>query len=88
MAEYTALVRALERAVQFRADRLLIHSDSELLVKQMNGEYRVKNADLKTLYGRAKQLVAGFGSVTFRHVRREDNRRADELCNDALDGNC
>jgi ribonuclease HI len=86
MAEYSALVRVLERAADLGVKRLLIHSDSELLVKQMNGEYRVKNADLREMYDRAKELICKFDSVQIRHIRREQNARADELCNQALDG--
>jgi ribonuclease HI len=87
-AEYTALVKALEHALELGAGhRLLIHSDSELLVKQMNGEYRVKNEDLRDLYESAQKLVRRFdGPVTIRHVRRGLNSRADALCNEALDG--
>jgi ribonuclease HI len=86
-AEYTALVRALERAAKLGSERVLIRSDSELLVKQMNGQYRVKNPDLQVLYVQAKKLSQHFGEVKIVHVRREDNVRADELCNLALDGN-
>jgi ribonuclease HI len=85
VAEYTALVRALERAVELGGERLVIRSDSELLVKQMAGVYRVKNAQLAELYHQAKQLTARFDTVTIHHVRREANRRADELCNEILD---
>lgn len=86
-AEYTALVRALEHAARLgHGHALLIHSDSELMVKQMRGEYRVKNEDLRDLYQQASRLSRQFASVTYRHVRREQNRRADELCNEALDG--
>ena len=87
-AEYGALVRALEHALRLGAEhRLIVHSDSELMVKQMRGEYKVKNEDLRGLYERARGLVGRFtGPVTFKHVRREHNRRADELCNQALDG--
>jgi ribonuclease HI len=87
-AEYTALVRALEHALELgRHYRLIVHSDSELMVKQMNGEYRVKNDELRDLYARACALRARFDApVTIRHVRRAENRRADELCNEALDG--
>jgi ribonuclease HI len=88
VAEYTALVRALARAVEVGAERAVVYSDSELMVKQMNGEYRVKNADLKDLYLQAKGLTSRFASVTIRHVRREQNGRADQLCNRALDGEC
>ncbi len=87
-AEYTALVRALEHALRLGPDhRLLIHSDSELLVKQMRGEYKVKNEELRELFAQASRLVRQFtGDVKFKHVRREHNKRADELCNLALDG--
>jgi len=85
LAEYTALVRALERAHAQGAQRLIIHSDSELLVKQMNGEYRVKNPDLRVLYDRARELSGQFKQVVIRHVPREHNSRADQLCNEALD---
>jgi ribonuclease HI len=87
-AEYTALVRALEHALRMgRQNRLHVHSDSELMVKQMRGEYKVKNEDLRDLYEQARKLVKQFaGDVIFTHIRREYNRRADELCNEALDG--
>lgn len=87
-AEYTALVRALEHALELGAEHSLrIHSDSELMVKQMRGEYRVKNEDLRDLYDEARGLVREFrGTVTFQHVRREQNSRADALCNEVLDG--
>lgn len=86
VAEYTALVRALERAAELGAQHLLVHSDSELLVKQMNGEYRVKNESLKELYDEARALIRDFKDVKLVHVRREQNKRADALCNEALDG--
>ena len=86
VAEYTALIKALVKSHELHLRRLHIHSDSELLVKQMNGEYRVKNAELKSLYDEAKVLIEKFDNVRLTHVRREDNKRADELCNQALDG--
>jgi ribonuclease HI len=86
IAEYTALLRALERAAQLGAKRLLIHSDSELLVKQMNGQYKVKNEGLLPLFLQAKHMSRQFDLVTIRHVPRAQNSRADQLCNDALDG--
>jgi ribonuclease HI len=87
-AEYTALVRALEHALELGTHfRIIVHSDSELLVKQMSGEYRVKNEELRDLFERAQQLSKQLeGGVTIRHVRRGDNRRADALCNEVLDG--
>src|SRR5262249_746976 len=86
VAEYTALVEGLELAAEFGVRKLAVFSDSELLVKQMNGEYRVKNPDLLELYQEAKRLAAGFEKITIAHVRREQNARADQIGNDALDG--
>jgi ribonuclease HI len=86
-AEYTALVRALEHAARLgTGHRVHVLSDSELMVKQMRGEYRVKNEELRDLYEQARELAGRFASVGFQHVRREQNKRADELCNLALDG--
>ena len=87
VAEYTALIRGLQKALALKAGDVLIRSDSELLVKQMNGQYRVKNEELRGLYEEAQELRKRFtGGVTIRHVRRSQNSRADELCNEALDG--
>jgi ribonuclease HI len=86
VAEYMALIRALERAAELGLKRLSLHSDSELMVKQLNGEYSVKNADLKDLYDEARALARRFDAITLMHVRRAANRRADELCNAVLDG--
>jgi len=86
VAEYSALIAALEKAVELGVPRLHVYSDSELLVKQMNGEYKVKNEDLRTLYTEASALRRQLQSVTLGHLRREQNKRADELCNIALDG--
>ncbi len=87
-AEYTALVKALEHALELgKHFRVVVHSDSELMVKQLNGEYRVKNEDLRPLYEDAVALRKEFaGGVRFVHVRRAQNQRADELCNEVLDG--
>ncbi len=87
VAEYTALVEALRRAGELGGRRLLVHSDSELLVKQMGGEYRVKSADLRALADKARALVRQFAKVTIVHIPRAKNQRADALCNQALDGN-
>jgi ribonuclease HI len=86
LAEYTALVRALERAAEIGGERLLIRSDSELLVKQMNGLYRVKHPQLKALYDQARRLRQRFSAVEIVHVPRAQNSHADRLCNEALDG--
>jgi ribonuclease HI len=87
-AEYTALIRALEHALELGAGHhVVVHSDSELMVKQMRGQYSVKNADLRPLYEEARDLARAFtGGVEFRHVPRALNSRADALCNEALDG--
>jgi ribonuclease HI len=88
-AEYIALVRALEHAARLGTEHHLhILSDSELMVKQMRGEYRVKNEELRDLYEEARALAVRFGSVRFQHVPRAQNSRADALCNQALDGEC
>ncbi len=86
IAEYTALIRALQKSAELGLREVDILSDSELMVKQMNGEYRVKNAELQDLYAEAQELRRHFQKVTLAHVRREKNKRADELCNLALDG--
>jgi ribonuclease HI len=86
VAEYTALVRGLELAAGLGVKALAVFSDSELLVKQMAGEYRVKHPDLLPLYQEASRLRRGFDAVSITHVRRGQNARADALCNEALDG--
>ena len=86
MAEYTALIRGLELARAYGVRELTVFSDSELLVKQMRGEYKVKNADLKALNAEAAALCRRLGVVNFAHVLRGQNRDADRLCNEALDG--
>jgi len=85
VAEYRALVAGLERAVEVGVSELEVVSDSELLVKQMRGEYKVKNAALRVLSFEAAQLKGQIGRVTYRAVRREDNELADRLVNEALD---
>jgi ribonuclease HI len=86
VAEYTALVTALHKAIDLGATEVLIRSDSELLVKQMNGEYRVKNANIQPLYQEAVALRNRLPKVRIVHVYREQNADADRLCNEALDG--
>ena len=85
IAEYTGMIRALEHAQKLGARRLLVHSDSELIINQMNGSYKVKHPGLQPLYEQADKLRRSFDHVTFRHIRRELNKRADRLCNEALD---
>jgi ribonuclease HI len=85
VAEYSALVAGLERAVETGIRQLEVVSDSELLVKQMRGEYRVKNKDLQWYSVEAARLGREIGDVTYTHVRREHNELADRLVNEALD---
>ena len=85
VAEYAALVAGLERAVEAGVDQLEVVSDSELLVKQMRGEYRVKNHALQDLFLDASRLARKVGRVTYTAVRREHNMLADGLVNEALD---
>lgn len=85
VAEYTAVVKALTRARELGARRVLLKSDSELMVKQMTGLYKVKNEGLRPLFEEARRLTRDFDQVTFQHVRREQNSDADRLCNEAMD---
>jgi ribonuclease HI len=85
VAEYSALVAGLRRAVDAGVAELEVRSDSELMVKQMRGEYRVKNRDLQTLFVEASRAAREVGRVTYVHVRREHNELADRLVNEALD---
>jgi ribonuclease HI len=85
VAEYRGLLAALTWAADHGCRTLRIKSDSELLVKQMRGEYRVRNAGLQPLHLKARRLVAQLGHVTFEHVRRELNTEADRLANRAMD---
>lgn len=84
VAEYRGLIAALEWAAAQNLATLHVRSDSLLLVKQMLGAYKVKNECLKPLHARAKALVREIGSVTFEHVRREQNVVADRLANEAM----
>jgi ribonuclease HI len=85
VAEYRALVAGLAHAVEAGVRELEVVSDSELLVKQMRGEYRVKNRSLQALFREASQQARRLHAVSYRHVRREHNELADRLVNDALD---
>ncbi len=85
VAEYRALVAGLAKAVELGVGDLEVVSDSELLVKQMNGEYRVKNAALQELSLEAARLARRLQRVRYRAVRRAENELADRLVNEALD---
>jgi ribonuclease HI len=85
VAEYTALVNGLRRAAELGVTEVEVVSDSELMVKQMRGEYKIKNAALRELSLEAARLARTVGAVTYTAVRREHNKLADQLVNDALD---
>ena len=85
VAEYSALIAGLEKAVELGIGELEVVSDSELMVKQMRGEYKVKNEALRALFLRAGRLAGELGRVRYTAVRREQNKLADRLVNEALD---
>ena len=85
VAEYSGLVAGLQKALELGVDALEVVSDSELLVKQMRGEYKVKNAALRELQAQAAELADRLPKVSFTAVRREHNELADQLVNEALD---
>ena len=85
VAEYRALIAGLEKALELAVSEVEVVSDSELLVKQMRGEYRVKNEALRDLVVQATRLARQIGQVTYTAVRREHNELADRLVNEALD---
>jgi ribonuclease HI len=85
VAEYRALLAGLEKALELGVDELEVVSDSELLVKQMRGEYKVRKTTLRELSAQAASLAGELGSVTYTAVRREHNELADQLVNEALD---
>ena len=85
VAEYSGLVAGLRRALELHVTHVELVSDSELLVKQMRGEYRVKNEALRRLFIEANALARQLQGVEYRHVKRAHNELADRLVNDALD---
>jgi ribonuclease HI len=85
VAEYRALVEGLRKAGELQLDEVEVVSDSELLVRQMSGDYKIKNEALRRLYEEATELADRFESVTYTAVRREHNELADRLVNEALD---
>lgn len=85
VAEYYSLIAAMDYAQSHGVRAIRVESDSELLVKQMRGQYKVKSEDLRPLFERAKKMSQGFDSFRIDHVYREQNREADALANEALD---
>ncbi len=86
VAEYQSVIMGLELARDLGAGKAVLKLDSELVVKQLNGEYRIKNGKLQGLAEKARRLEAGFESCRYVHVKRGDNREADRLANDILSG--
>lgn len=87
VAEYTAFIKALELVkgvIKKQGGKARIHSDSELLVKHMKGEYRIKDRKLKSLFEKARELAKGVVGYELKHVPREQNKLADTLCNRVL----
>jgi len=84
-AEYTGLLKALQAAKNLGADTVEIFSDSQLMVRQINGQYRVKSSNLRELYKQCIELLSGFSSWKITHVFREQNTQADDLANRAMD---
>ncbi len=84
-AEYIALIEALKKAKELGARELEVFLDSELVVKQLNREYKVKNKDLAPLFLEVYNLSLSFSKIVFKHIYREDNREADSLANEAMD---
>jgi len=84
IAEYSALVCALEEAASFGAEDIVLHMDSELVAKQLSGEYRVKNEDIKTLFDKALGLLKIFNSFEVKRIDRSKNKEADKLVNKAI----
>jgi ribonuclease HI len=85
VAEYTGLIRGVEAALQLGVTDLTIRADSQLMVRQVNGQYKVKNAGLKPLHAQAKKLLGRLDGWRFGHVYRDDNQEADALANQAMD---
>ena len=86
-AEYQALITALKKAKELAGQEIDVFLDSELVVKQLNHEYKVKNKELAPLFLEAHNLSLGFSKITFTHVYRENNKEADRLVNEVLDKN-
>ena len=84
VAEYQAVVHGLKKCLELKASEVTVKSDSQLMVRQMNGEYKVKAPRIKPLFDEARRLVRQFLKVAFVHVPREENSHADALANEAL----
>ncbi len=85
IAEYQAAIIGLEHCVKLGASSVRLHADSELMVKQLNGQYKVKNEGLRPLYQKVRELIAKIGRVEVQYIPREMNKEADALANKAID---
>ena len=85
VAEYMALIYALQEALINNYRSVTVNTDSELMYKQLKGEYRVKNPDLKIYHEQIKHLMVGFTNINLQHIPREENKDADKLVNEAID---
>lgn len=85
VAEYKGLIHGLRKAVKLGIKDLIVRMDSELVIKQIRGEYKISNIDMKKLSSEVKKLSEEFSSIQFEHVRREENKNADRLVNLILD---
>jgi ribonuclease HI len=85
VAEYKALLLGIDRAIAFEAEEVDLVGDSELIVRQVKGDYKVKDATLRELHGQVLTALQSFEDWTIRHVRREENEEADRLVNEELD---
>ena len=83
-AEYTALITALEIALNLKILRIRVFTDSMLVANQINGSWKVKDADIRVLFSKAKKLIENFEDFSITHIRRELNSEADQLANDAI----
>ena len=84
IAEYSALLYGLEEALILRVDKIIVNLDSELVARQLTGDYRVKDPGLKPLFERAMNMLKSFKSFEIRHIEREKNKEADKLVNRAI----
>jgi len=84
VAEYMALIQALEEALMLRADAIVIHTDSELLYRQIKKEYKVKHPNILGLYNQVMHLFSAFKNVSVKHIARQNNRGADKLATKAI----
>ncbi|MBI5968154.1 MAG: ribonuclease HI family protein [Deltaproteobacteria bacterium] len=85
VAEYRAAILALEKALNLGVGKVTLYLDSELVIRQLQGQYKVREAHLKTLHQRALEILHRFSKYSILYIRREENRRADQLANEAID---